>query len=50
MATENEIMAYLTDHTVEKNMGICMKVLKEHFGMNMDGKIASKVAKEYVSM
>ena len=50
MATENEIMTYLIDHTVEKNMGICMKVLKEHFGMNMDGKIASKVAKEYVSM
>lgn len=50
MATEEEIIDYLMKNTIEKNIGICMKKLKEYFGMNMDGKLASKVAKEYTMM
>lgn len=49
MATEEEIVAYLVDNNIEKNMGACMKALKANFGANMDGKIASAVAKQYVS-
>lgn len=49
MATEEEIVAYLVDNNIEKNMGVCMKALKANFGANMDGKIASAVAKQYVS-
>lgn len=49
MTTENEIKEFLVANVIEKNMGICMKALKEKFGANMDGKMASMVAKEYVS-
>lgn len=49
MATEDEIMEFLISNMIEKNMGICMKALKEKFGANMDGKMASMIAKEYVS-
>lgn len=49
MATEEDIIQFLTEHNIDKNMGTCMKSLKEHFGANMDGKIASMVVKNYVS-
>lgn len=49
MATEEEIMAYLVDNSVEKNMGTCMKALKANFGANIDGKVASTVARQYTS-
>ena len=49
MATEDEIMEFLISNIIEKNMGICMKALKEKFGANMDGKMASMIAKEYVN-
>ena len=49
MAAADEIMDFLTTNAVEKNMGVCMKALKEKFGANMDGKMASMVAKDYVS-
>jgi len=49
MATEDEIMEYLVTNDADKNMGTCMKMLKEHFGANMDGKMASGVAKRYVN-
>lgn len=48
MATEEEILAYLADNSVEKNMGACMKALKANFGANMDGKMASIAAKKYI--
>ena len=49
MATGEEIMKYLTEVGAEPNIGVCMKLLKEKFGVNMDGKMASMVAKEYAS-
>lgn len=49
IASEEEILAYLVDNSVEKNMGACMKALKANFGTNMDGKVASAVAKKYSS-
>ncbi len=49
MASKEEIMEYLVENEIEKNIGVCMKALKEKFGANMDGKEASMVAKEYVS-
>lgn len=49
MASETELMDYLNLHSVEKNMGICMKALKSEFGANMDGRIASMVAKNYMN-
>ena len=47
MASAEEMAAFLTENAVEKNMGACMKMLKAHFGANMDGKEASAVAKKY---
>ena len=49
MASETELMEYLNLHSVEKNMGTCMKALKSEFGANMDGRIASVVAKNYIN-
>ena len=49
MASENDIMQYLIENNADKNIGACMKMLKEHFGANMDGKMASMVAKKYVN-
>lgn len=49
MATEDEIRYFLVSSDIEKNIGICMKALKENFGANMDGKMASTIAKEYVN-
>ena len=48
-ANKNDIMEYLCNQNVEKNMGTCMKVLKEYFGTSFDGKTASCVVKEYIS-
>lgn len=49
MASETELMDYLNLNSVEKNMGTCMKALKSEFGANMDGRIASMVAKNYIN-
>lgn len=49
MATEDEIRYFLVSSDIEKNIGVCMKALKENFGANMDGKMASTIAKEYVN-
>lgn len=49
MASEKEIMGYLINNDIEKNIGTCMKALKSNFGANMDGKVASMIAKKYVS-
>lgn len=48
MATEEEIMQYLLENDIDKNMGVCMKALKSKFGANMDGKMASITAKKYI--
>ena len=50
MATEEEIMNYLVKNNVEKNIGLCMKALKQNFGANMDGKMASGVVRKYISL
>lgn len=47
MATPEDIRAFLTENKVEKNMGACMKALKERFGNSLDSKMASEIAKEY---
>lgn len=49
MVSETELMDYLNINSVEKNMGACMKALKSEFGANMDGRIASMVAKNYIN-
>ena len=38
----------LIDNNIEKNIGVCMKTLKNHFGSNMDGKLAQSVVKSYI--
>lgn len=49
MATEQEIREFLTSTDIPKNIGMAMKALKERFGANMDGRMASQIAKEYAS-
>lgn len=49
MASEQEIADYLVSNKIDKNIGACMKALKAQFGANMDGKMASMVAKKYVT-
>lgn len=49
MAEADEIRDYLVTNNIDKNMGICMKTLKEHFKDSLDGKQASKVVKEYIN-
>ena len=48
MASEDDIKQYLIDNNIEKNIGVCMKTLKNHFGSNMDGKLAQSVVKSYI--
>lgn len=48
MASEKEIKEYLLKENIEKNMGACMKSLKNKFGDNLDGKMASILVKEYI--
>jgi uncharacterized protein YqeY len=38
MAEADEIRDYLVTNNIDKNMGICMKTLKEHFKDSLDGK------------
>lgn len=45
---KDEILEYLSSNNIEKNIGICMKALKEQFGAKLDGKIASGVVKDYI--
>ncbi len=49
MAEADEIRDYLVTNNIDKNMGICMKALKDHFKDSLDGKQASKVVKEYIN-
>jgi uncharacterized protein YqeY len=49
MASEQDILEYLQNNHIEKNMGVCMKSLKSNFGAMMDGKMASNIAKQYIS-
>lgn len=48
-ASAEEIKTFLVESNAEKNMGKCMKALKEKFGSNFDGKKASAIVKEYIS-
>ena len=49
MATEDDIKAYLINNSIEKNIGVCMKSLKTHFGANLDGRVAQEVVKTYIN-
>lgn len=49
MAEADEIRDYLVTNSIDKNMGICMKTLKDHFKDSLDGKQASKIVKEYIN-
>ena len=49
MASEIEIQSFLTGEGLEKNMGVCMKALKTHFGETLDGKLAQSLVKSYVN-
>lgn len=46
--SEEEILKYLKDNNIDKNMGACMKALKNKFGALLDGKMASTVVKRYI--
>jgi uncharacterized protein YqeY len=46
--TEDQIVDYLTSNNIEKNIGVCMKSLKAHFGSNLDGKMAQTVVRQYI--
>lgn len=46
--TERQIMEYLVENDVDKNIGICMKTLKAVFGSSLDGKMAQGVVKQYI--
>lgn len=48
MASAEDILHFLQNSNTEKNMGTCMKTLKEKFGSSLDGKAASAVVKEYI--
>lgn len=47
--SENEILDFLKNNDVDKNMGICMKALKNKFGVNLDGRTASSIVKNYIT-
>lgn len=47
--SNEEILNFLRSNNIAKNMGVCMKALKEHFDNSFDGKTASAVVKEYIS-
>ena len=48
MVSEQEILDFLTTHSIEKNMGTCMKALKAEFKDSLDGKLAAKATKKYL--
>ena len=48
MVTEQEILDFLTTHSIEKNMGTCMKALKAEFKDSLDGKLASQTVRKYL--
>ena len=50
MVSKDEILAFLEENDVDKNIGVCMKTLKAQFGDALDGKMAQSVAKEYISL
>lgn len=49
MASEDEIKLYLETINLEKNIGVCMKELKAHFGSALDGRLAQQIVKEYIN-
>ena len=48
MITEEQIIKFLTDNNIDKNMGACMKALKNEFRDALDGKVASATVKNYI--
>ena len=48
MASEDQIIEYLTTNNIEKNIGVCMKSLKAQFGSTLDGKMAQTVVRQYI--
>lgn len=49
MASEGEIFSFLMRESIRKDIGACMKALKEKFGDTLDGKIAQPVVKKYTN-
>ena len=49
MTSKEDMLEYLNALNVEKNMGLCMKTLKGHFGAMCDGKLAQETVKEYLN-
>ena len=45
---EQQILDYLTQNNIEKNIGVCMKTLKAQFGSALDGKMAQGVVRQYI--
>lgn len=49
MVSNEQIKEFLISSNIEKNMGKCMKALKEEFKDSLDGKLASVIVKEYIN-
>lgn len=49
MATEEDVKNFLVTNGVEKNIGVCMKTLKQNFGAKLDGRMAQGIVKEYIN-
>jgi uncharacterized protein YqeY len=47
--SDDEVLKYLVDNNLDKNIGVCMKALKSNFGDKLDSKAASGVVKEYIN-
>ena len=47
--SENEILDFLKNNDIDKNMGVCMKALKNKFGVNLDRRTASSIVKNYIT-
>ena len=45
--SDKDVLIYLEQNNLEKNIGVCMKALKNHFGSSLDGKSANIVVKKY---
>ena len=48
MATKEDMLRFLNFNAIDKNIGTCMKALKEQFGSLFDGKTAQEAVKSYI--
>lgn len=49
MASEDEMVSFLVNDNIDKNIGSCMKALKQKFAASFDGKIAQAASRRYIN-